>query len=320
MTARERRPTGFVHACLCLLAAAALAGLLLPLAMRLALPAPLRWPLDLAVHWQWPYALAFACACLVGAWWRRRWLLLLPLCALPWATASDALLPDAGDAPALRVAFANVNVANADPAPLLAWIAREPVDVLAIAELSPAYADALRTRGPASLPHRTLHPLTTPWGLGLLSRAPLRDVRLVPGADGRPRLEALVEAEGQTVRLVVLHPRPPLDAAMRAERDRMVREVAAGIGADPHDTPAVVVGDFNATPWSPPLRAAAAGGLARATGLAPTWPASWRLLPGIPIDHVLATWHWSAGRTSRGPDVGSDHLPVRAELHWVRDL
>lgn len=288
------------------------AALLLPLVSRVRLPQPLQWIVDLAVHWQWLYAALFAIACLAGAFWQRRWLLLLPLCALPVLTASPRLPRAADDPPALRIAFANVHVSNRDPAPLLAWLAHEPVDLLAIAELSPAYAAALEAGTPDELQHRSLYPLSTPWGLGLLSKHPLRDIRLIHAPDGVARLQASVEIDGRQVQLTVTHPKPPVTAQLQAARDALMETVVRSMPSGP----SIVVGDINATPWSRPLLQAASQGLKRATGLEPTWPAWWRLRPGIPIDHVLGSTHWSVGKTAHGPGTGSDHRPVRAELHW----
>lgn len=299
-----------------LLAAGALLGLLLPLVVRLPLRGALGWAADLAVHWQWSYALLLALACIAGAWRHRKWLFVLPLCALPWLTASRAL-PDAGDAaPALRVAVANVHVSRTDPAALLRWVDRQPVDLLAIVELSPGFANALQAGPPPGLRHWAAHPMPSPWGLGVWSRFPLHDVRVLTAADGVPRLQARLDIGGRPVRVVVVHPMPPMNQAMQRHRDDLLQAVAHQVASD--DTPTVVLGDFNATPWSRPLRDAASSHLLRGTGLAPTWPASWTLRPGIPIDHVLASRHWTRGANQRGPDIASDHRPVRVDLHWMR--
>lgn len=288
--------------------------LLLPLLWRIQLPQPLHWILDLAVHWQWLYAALLTVLCLLGAPWRPKWLLLLPLCALPFFTASDRL-PDAapGTKAALRIAVANVHVTSKHPGALLRWLASEPVDVLGIVELSPQFAEALQRQAPPGLRHMSLHPLSTPWGTGLLSSRPLLDSKLVHAADGVARLEATLEIDGRPVRIVVVHPKPPMTESTQIARDALMKAVSRDAGS----VPTVVVGDINATPWSRPLLDAAEDGLRRATTLAPTWRAGWRVLPGIPIDHILATPPLSVGTASRGPGIGSDHLPVRAELHWT---
>jgi endonuclease/exonuclease/phosphatase (EEP) superfamily protein YafD len=97
------------------------------------------------------------------------------------------------------------------------------------------------------------------------------------------------------------------------DRDADIAEVARQAVAT--GEAAIVVGDLNATPWSSGLRAAAAQGFLSAQGLAPTWPASVARVFGIPIDHVLAdSRHWRVVQSGRGPQIGSDHLPVFARL------
>ena len=87
-----------------------------------------------------------------------------------------------------------------------------------------------------------------------------------------------------------------------------------GAGRASDDAP-LVVGDFNATPWSNAFAGPSSRGWRRATGLAPTWPVAWRGVMGIPIDHVLASSAWRVGGARVGPDIGSDHRPVMARLY-----
>jgi endonuclease/exonuclease/phosphatase (EEP) superfamily protein YafD len=80
------------------------------------------------------------------------------------------------------------------------------------------------------------------------------------------------------------------------------------------EAPIVLVGDFNATPWSYALtRVIGETGLAPLAGLRPTWPAhlGW---PQLPIDHVLVSGEWRLLSAERGPYAGSDHRPVIARL------
>jgi endonuclease/exonuclease/phosphatase (EEP) superfamily protein YafD len=79
----------------------------------------------------------------------------------------------------------------------------------------------------------------------------------------------------------------------------------------------VVLGDANATPWN-----ASFGAMLAATGLelanVGSWFASW---PGglpwflrIPIDHVLVSDAIGVHRVTLCGSVGSDHLPLVAEV------
>jgi endonuclease/exonuclease/phosphatase (EEP) superfamily protein YafD len=84
----------------------------------------------------------------------------------------------------------------------------------------------------------------------------------------------------------------------------------------------ILGGDFNATPWSFPMRKLdREAGLVRRTHALPTWPAGrvttlslpWPT-PVLPIDHIFTTADWRVASLERGPDLGSDHFPLVAIL------
>lgn len=293
-------------------------GLALPLFNRLLPPSAttLAWLLDLAAHWQVLYAPLWLALCLLCAFRTRRWLLLAPLALLP-AWSASARLPDSdGGQPALVVVAANVHVGNREPAPLVAWLRAQPADVVVISELSEPYTDALSHALGDDYRYRELHPRQSPFGIGIVSRLPLRNVMLDADRDGVQTLFADVDIAGRPARIVVLHPMPPLAPEWHGKRDALLASIAKRTGP----LPSILAGDVNATPWSTALLGMERSQLLRATTLAPTWPHAGRGLLGIPIDHVLASRHWRLGASSRGPDIGSDHLPIRVSLHWAEGL
>src|SRR5205085_6340887 len=101
-------------------------------------------------------------------------------------------------------------------------------------------------------------------------------------------------------------------------QDRDLAVLAKPLRAMKADT--ILAGDFNATPWSFPLRRfERASGLHRRTHALPTFPAgqvtSRRLRtigPVLPIDHVYSSGGWGLVSLERGPDLGSDHFPLVA--------
>ena len=140
--------------------------------------------------------------------------------------------------------------------------------------------------------------------------------------DGVPALAVQLRHDGRALAVLSLHTLPPISAANSARRDRQLiaasqwatRQEAAG-------TAAVIIGDFNATPFSAavgPLTNAglrdslAAGGLLAA--------GSWPDLAGplrIAIDHC---WHDARLVTidrAIGPALGSDHRPLVVTLGWA---
>lgn len=289
-------------------------------------PATTVWLIDLAAHWQLLFALLWivllAAWCFIGDSPRWQWLPLLALPGLIWISASPSLpaAPEGGKQPGsagLRIAVANVHVSNRDPGRLVSWLRQHPSDVLVVPELNPVYAEALAAALP-DMPHHSLYPRAdSAFGIGLYARAPLQDVVLAEDADGIPALGATLDLDGRPVRVIALHPMPPLAPRWHAARDRLLHALAGAThpALGPHTgLPQVLAGDLNATPWSSALHLAADGGLRRATGLRGTWPVRWGGYMGIPIDHVLGSAEWQVVSTRQGPDIGSDHAPIHVEL------
>jgi endonuclease/exonuclease/phosphatase (EEP) superfamily protein YafD len=92
----------------------------------------------------------------------------------------------------------------------------------------------------------------------------------------------------------------------------------AGLGRRGVPDPVIIAGDFNLPTdsdiyrlyWSSYTNAFSSAGL----GFGHTKFTRWF---GIRIDHILAGPGWRCRRCWVGPDVGSDHRPVLADLDWV---
>jgi hypothetical protein len=81
------------------------------------------------------------------------------------------------------------------------------------------------------------------------------------------------------------------------------------------DGPLVLAGDLNTSPWSNAFRKLrATTGLAPASILMPTWPAWPLALPQVALDHILVSGELAVAAAGTGPAVGSDHLPVWAQI------
>jgi len=100
-------------------------------------------------------------------------------------------------------------------------------------------------------------------------------------------------------------------------REREAEAVRAWIGRTTLPGPSIVAGDFN-TPEESQIFANAWAGLANAFSYA-GWGFGYtkrtRLI-GARIDHVLMTDELRAATCRIGPDIGSDHLPLIADLRW----
>lgn len=133
---------------------------------------------------------------------------------------------------------------------------------------------------------------------------------------GVPTVHAMFRLDnGETFEFLGLHPKPPSVFQDSTVRDAQLLEGARMAAQSPE--PTVVAGDLNSTPWEGVVR----GMIAQAglldprigrgffntytqPGLGPLWP----------IDHILMQQPFRLSSFMRGPDIGSDHRPVIAEL------
>lgn len=137
------------------------------------------------------------------------------------------------------------------------------------------------------------------------SRRPISGWRYGAAPGRLPTAFELAGGDGAAITIACAHPAIPSDPAhaeMRAAQIDAAFALAAGADR------AIVIGDFNATPWNRALvRAARRAGAARApTG--PTWMSRLPLL-GLPIDHAFALRGVSLS-AEVGPPIGSDHFPL----------
>ena len=301
-------------------------------------------------RWGWATLLSYgprwvvllpAAPVLAWALWRRRW---------PWPTLAGLALtlgptmglhvplgPAPAAAPAartLRVLSLNAYNALADLNAVSALVRDNDVSIAFLQEWRGAPATA--TWGPG------WHSVDN-WGVSLASRFPILETDTFEGRDhggGEGRIVAVRlllpgdsdGAPGRPTWCFAVHmetPRRGFEPVLRGEegamadlgtnidRRRRVTRLAAQWVRDKigPDGDAVIVGDFNTVgdgtiwreSWSAWTDAFAAVGLGYGwTKHEELWAAR--------IDHVLTGGAWRPRRCRVGPDVGSDHLPVLAEL------
>lgn len=126
-----------------------------------------------------------------------------------------------------------------------------------------------------------------------------------------------VEVIHDGVAVLSIHPVAPTTAERSALRNGQIQFAAEwSRQQDLH----VVVGDFNATPWSYPFRGLLAEtdlvNSQRGFGIQPTFPADGTFLLRVPIDHLLHSPGLVVADRRLGPRLGSDHFPLIVEL-WA---
>jgi endonuclease/exonuclease/phosphatase (EEP) superfamily protein YafD len=217
----------------------------------------------------------------------------------------------------LTVLSTNIHHGTADPDAIVALVDRYRPDLLSVQELTPRFAAELKRAGIGRrLPQSMLLVHRSASGAGLYSRLPLTPLPHQTRFFFRMPRAALTMPDGRRLRVVGVHPYPPLSKNVGRWREALESLPSAGDG-----TPWVLVGDFNGTLDQAEFRDVVDRGYADAgdvtgKGLEPTFPTmGHRLLPpSIAIDHVLADQR--LGIADYGVDdlPGSDHRAIHARL------
>ncbi|HTQ37331.1 MAG TPA: endonuclease/exonuclease/phosphatase family protein [Steroidobacteraceae bacterium] len=302
---------------------AAWLAVLLLLPSWLGLAGGWSWLLDLCANFRWQYLIGSAA---IAAWalWRRRWpvaaaaaLTLLLNAALIGRLAWHPEVGRAGLQPdfILRVISLNVLTPNTHKRAVLDYLTAADADVILLTEVDRRWLNALQPLQ-AKYPYRVEHPGFGNAGIALLSRVPWQTAGILrAGPTGLPSIEAGMSYRGRSFVLIGTHPLSPLSPRRAALRNRQLAWLAGHVMQ--LGQPALLTGDFNATPWSAGLRLATGGNLGFRSLQAP-WRPTWeaRSVLAIPIDQVLCTAPLVIVRRSVGPDVGSDHRPLEYSVGW----
>lgn len=289
------------------------------------------WWLDLFAHFRVQYAgLLLLASLLALALGHLRWMIVaiaLLVLELVWLGRAVVAEVPASDGPLLRLAHFNVLSSNDAYAAALQWLTESEAELVLWEEVSPGWAAALgRAPGYQAL---VMLAREDNFGLAILARegsaVEVVSSEVVMFA-GLPAVALRLRHHGRPLALLGLHTLPPMSARHAATRDAQLlaaarwsaTEQAAGYVT-------VVLGDFNATPFSvgvAPLRTTGLRDSLTASGLlrAGSWPAlPWPLRPfAIAIDHC---WHDARLVTRErtvGPALGSDHRPLQVTLAWAR--
>ena len=257
-------------------------------------------------------------------------LMLFPVMGL--RTGWRALLPGGRGAGTLRVVSFNAAGEPWAAERLIARVAEWRPGVVAVQECTDPVAEALG--------HLAGWARRRDGQLCLLSRFPVRSAEAMDrsrfdlvrdaGIGGTSAaVRYTLDAPGGPVQLVNLHletPRKGLEGILRGAAGQIApnttsREIESRVvarWAAQEQLPLVVAGDFN-MPVESRIYRESWGGLTNAFSRAGRGFGFTRFNGWIRvrIDHVLAGPGWRVQRAFVGPDVGSDHRPVIADLRWT---
>jgi endonuclease/exonuclease/phosphatase (EEP) superfamily protein YafD len=241
--------------------------------------------------------------------------------------------PAVAEGPALRVANINIWWDREDLAEVIDYVSAESPDIVGLVEVTPKYK-------PMLAPLKTMYPYSVDCvdqdpncQTVLLSKLPLQRSYAGPvGAAMTYLSEGEIVWQGRTITITVTHltlpshlpylpPGQPKAPMLPGTPEVWQSQQAAGLAQHLVTPPEVgpvdriVLGDFNSVPWNPlQLAFRAATGLENRGAWSPDWPSWHPFFARIPIDPVFTGGTLAVRSQKTGPDIGSDHLPVEAEI------
>lgn len=240
--------------------------------------------------------------------------LLLGLAAIPAtpfiASLADRLLPAAPqDSRVIRVMSFNTWLKNSDWRAVLREIERNDPDIVTLVEYGldkTELGEGLAARYPyqadcTAQPHCFM---------ALFSKFPFQNPSARTHWRGPPQILAHFGPELGDLLVVGMHTlRPPYIRAQLKQIETLALQSAEAGGTR------IVMGDFNATPFSRMLQSfAKQSGLRRVTWL-PTWPTNFGPFPQVAIDHIFLSPDLEpVGWARNGRNAGSDHYPIIADI------
>jgi endonuclease/exonuclease/phosphatase (EEP) superfamily protein YafD len=209
----------------------------------------------------------------------------------------------------LRVAHFNTYKNNLDFQAIANEVLRLDADVVSLVEMSRVKKQAILPLLKASYPHAYACEGVDHCDMAIVSKFPILSAEGKGHWLGAPYARVTLGGAMAGVTVYGLHTtRFPHSRYQLEQVQHMVKVF--------EQTPGnlVVMGDFNATPFSRVTRVLVENGnLSRITEL-PTWPANLEL-PQLSIDHIFISKNFRvAGNQQIGNAAGSDHYPILATL------
>jgi len=278
-------------------------------------------PLDLFSHFRFHYALLFL-PVIAFFLWRKQWwaflFFLLPfglnvLEVIPLFYPAKTTLKTSRSV--FELLSINVNYQNEAYEAVLDEITDKKPDIVVFQEYTPKWHRAVASLS-QNYPYETHIFKDNHFGLAVWSRFPIKDTLVHYFADvNTPTLELSVVIKDLPLTLFAFHPPSPISTRFGlSARDWVINDLTTYLLQHPKP-PQIVIGDFNATPYSYPFKQLLKHTNLRSSqqgfGLQHSWGG--QLAPlGIAIDHCLHSPDLQTVASEIGSYVGSDHRSV-----WV---
>ncbi len=224
------------------------------------------------------------------------------------------------------------DLAEAAPERIHEVVAESGADVVAFQEVNASQAAMIQDDLSQAYSYQVIYaPGEGTLGIALISRYPVVEAEpFYLSVSWLPYQDVTLDVEGRQVAVVNVHPPPPGISLNPRHMyfSRSLGDMAGLAEMTGGGGPTILLGDFNVTDQSEDYAILASSNLSDSYreagyGFGLSYPANklygytnTRSIPLVRIDYIWHTDHLAASRAWVGSDVGSDHLPVLAELVW----
>lgn len=276
---------------------------------------------DLTAHFKRQYLIVGFCTFFFFLLTRHKVWWIISLCCIllnlmevvPWYLPPDALA-QAKTTGQLRVLLSNVLYSNENYSNVISLVRKEAPDIAVFVEAGKVWNQEL-TALKDLLPYSAIAQDSKRFGTTLYSKFPLENVSIEQFQGPRSTIVATIKYQGKDVIVMGTHPNYPVSKIGFIQRNSQLKAMADYIATI--NKPVILMGDFNITMWSPFyqrfIRESKLKNGRIGFGLQPTWPAFLPFL-AIPIDHCFVSQNIQVINSRTGDNVGSDHLPIIADL------
>ncbi len=288
----------------------------------LGLAAARDWRLGLIVNFRLQLLFGFmilvAIMIAVG---NRRWLLpavvgltINAFLVAPWLGFGSG--SGSGSGESVTVLHLNLFAANRDSAAVVELLEETDADIAFLAEATASWRRRLRG---VEIPFEVVAtPGDVRFGIIALSKIPVETRVLGVSTFQLPTPLLSFELDGEPITVMSFHTTSPVNVRRDAARDEQLMALSDLVASvEGHG---VLIGDLNATPWTPGMSLIEDAGYEnslRSSGLQPSWPAG--LGPFmIPIDHAFHSEGLEVVTRRTVASSGSDHLGIEIELALKR--
>ncbi len=214
----------------------------------------------------------------------------------------------------LRVAHFNTYKNNFDFAAIVAEVLRLDADVVSLVEMSDEKKRSVLTTLKAKYPFTYDCKGVFFCELAVISKYPIIETDANANWAGAPHIRATLGGAMAGVTVVAVH-----TTRFPHSRWQLLQVKELGKKLETISGELVIMGDFNATPFSRITASMEQGAnVVRLTEL-PTWP-SFIQLPQLAIDHIFASKGFRVvGNQQIGNSAGSDHYPILMTLALKRE-